>query len=119
MSKFKKKTVEKEKKPYTLDDRFIKSIEFAGWIFLLVLAGYLALWFAEDYILNISSIIFNTNVYSFTLVIFLGTSSALSFGLASNIKNNPEKKKILFLDWMIGEFLFCMFAIFALAAYQW
>jgi hypothetical protein len=119
MSKFKKKTVSKRKPLEKEEDRFVKSLEFSGWIFLLILAGYIALWVAADYILNISSIIFNTNAYSFTFVVFTGTSSAFSFGLASNIKNNPEKKRMLFLDWIIGEFIFCVFAIFALAAYQW
>lgn len=119
MSKFKKEPEVQEKKADTLDDKFVKILEFAGWIFLLVVAGYVAIWLFADLVLNISSIIFTSNAYSFTFVIFTGTSSALCFGLASNIKQNPEKKKIWFLDWMIGEFLLCVFAIFALAVYQW
>jgi hypothetical protein len=44
---------------------------------------------------------------------------AFSFGLASKIRKNRDKKKEIFVNWMIAEFIVCMFAIFSIAVYQW
>ena len=96
--------------------KFEKIIHFSGWVFILFLAGFMGVWGLLA-LLNISEIRLEATTFSF--VMFTGTSSALSFGIATKIKNNRDKKKEIFLDWLVGEFLFCIFAIFAVAIYQW
>ncbi|MFX1410602.1 MAG: hypothetical protein ACFFA6_09630 [Promethearchaeota archaeon] len=117
MSKFKKKRDEKPAGLYELDIKFEKIIQFSGWIFLFALGGFLGSWVILDESLGIIEIVINA--MSFSIILFLGTNSAISFGLAAKIKNNRDKKKDFFYDWLLGEFIFCMFAIFAVAAYQW
>ncbi|MFW9877608.1 MAG: hypothetical protein ACFFG0_31365, partial [Candidatus Thorarchaeota archaeon] len=56
---------------------------------------------------------------TFTFIIFIGTNSAISFALATKIKNNRDRKRQFFHDWLIGEFIFGMLAIFAIAVYVW
>ncbi|MBD3194001.1 MAG: hypothetical protein GF317_03030 [Candidatus Lokiarchaeota archaeon] len=119
MSKFKKKTDAQRVSTYELDVKLIKIIEFSGWFFLLALIGFMGIWVIFDMILDISFIDFEINAMTFSFIVFTGTSAALSFGLASNIKRNKDKKRQLFIDWIIGEFLFCMFAIFAVSVYVW
>ncbi|TFF96299.1 MAG: hypothetical protein EU547_06580 [Promethearchaeota archaeon] len=118
MSKIKKKPVER---PSSLseDIKLIKMIEFSGWIFLLAFVGYFGAWAVLDILLKISFIDFKRDEVTFAYLVFTGTSAAFCFGLSTKIKNNKERKKEFFLDWLLGEFLFCMFAIFALSAYQW
>ncbi|MFX1315185.1 MAG: hypothetical protein ACFE9T_04930 [Promethearchaeota archaeon] len=117
MSKFKKKSDKQPTGLYELDIKFEKIIQFSGWIFLLALVGFLGIWVILDEILGAIEIVIN--IMSFSLLLFFGTNSAISFGLAAKIKNNRDKKKDFFYDWLLGEFIFCMFAIFAVAAYQW
>ena len=116
MSKVKKKKVERPTTISEIDIKFEKIIQFSGWIFLLVLAGFLAGWALLD-LVNIYEL--HLEAKSFAFIVFTGVSSAFCFGLATRIKNNRDKKRELFLDWMLAEFLFCMFAIFALSVYQW
>lgn len=116
MSKIKKKSVERPTTISETDIKFEKIIQFSGWIFLLILAGFLGGWALLD-VLNIYEL--RLEAMSFSFIVFTGVSSAFCFGLATRIKNNRDKKRELFLDWMLAEFLFCMFAILAVAVYQW
>jgi len=94
-----------------------KVIYFSGWIFLIVLLLFLSALFIFDSILDLIEL--ELNASTFTLIIFTGTNSAISFALATRIKKNRDQKKKLFIDWLLGEFLFCIIAIFVVAAYQW
>jgi hypothetical protein len=117
MSKIRKKEADQRSKQFEIDIKFEKIIQFSGWFFLLALGAFLLGWFLLDNILELFDI--RINAMTFSLIIFLGTNSAISFGLASKIKNNRTRKRDFFFDWLLSEFLFCMFAIFAVAAYQW
>ncbi|MHA2007171.1 MAG: hypothetical protein ACXABO_15840 [Promethearchaeota archaeon] len=117
MSKIKKTKVVRKEKISELDIKLEKIIKFSGWIFLLVLGALMGAWVIMDDILGLIEL--NLNAMTFSFIIFTGTNSAISFGLTSKIKNSRNKKKEYFHDWLIGEFLFCMFAIFTVAAYQW
>ncbi|MFX1501127.1 MAG: hypothetical protein ACFFDH_09220 [Promethearchaeota archaeon] len=117
MSKVKKKRVEGPSTVSELDIRFEKIIQFSGWLFLFALLGFLGAWVLLDAILKMIDL--QISVITFTFIIFTGTNSAISFALATKIKNNRDKKKQFFHDWLLGEFLFCMFTIFSIAAYQW
>ncbi|MHA1490112.1 MAG: hypothetical protein ACTSRI_10710 [Promethearchaeota archaeon] len=116
MSKEKKKKIKPIITILEEDIKFEKMIQFSGWIFLLVLAGFMGVWGLMD-LLDIAEI--NLEAMSYSFILFTGTSSALSFGLATRIKKNRDKKKEIFMDWLLGEFIFSVFAIFAVAAYQW
>ena len=117
MSKVRKKQVESQKFLSELDIKFEQIIHFSGWIFLFALGGFMLGWVVLDTMLK--AIDLNLNAITFSFIIFTGTNSAVSFGVASKIKNDRSHKREYFLDWLIGEFLLCMFAIFAVAAYQW
>jgi hypothetical protein len=117
MSKVRKKQIERQKLLSELDIKFEKIIQFSGWVFLLVLGGFMGGWVVLDTMLKMVDL--NLNAMTFSFIIFTGTNSAVSFGVASKIKNDRTKKREIFLDWLIGEFLLCMFAIFVVAAYQW
>ncbi len=116
MSKIRKKTIEK---PSTIseDIKLIKMIQFAGWFFLLAFIGYFGIWFILDMVLHLINI--EKDEVTFAYLLFTGPSSAFCFALSTKISNNYERKKEFFFDWLKGEFLFCIFAIFSLAAYQW
>ena len=96
---------------------FEKIIHFSGWIFLIVLLVLLSAFFIFDYMLDL--IVLQLNESTFTFVIFTGTNSAISFALTTRIKANRDQKKKLFFDWLLGEFILCMIAVFVIAAYQW
>jgi hypothetical protein len=117
MSKVRKKQIDRKRAISELDIKFEKIIQFSGWMFLLALGAFMGGWVLLDDILNILSL--NLDAMGFSFIIFTGTNSAVSFGLASKIKGNPDKKRGFFFDWLLGEFLLCMLAIFAVAAYQW
>jgi hypothetical protein len=117
MSKIKKKPVLSSSSISELDIRIAKIIQFSGWLFLLGLLGFLGGWLILDYVLNIIDL--ELDAVEFTIIIFTGTNSAISFALASKIKNDRDKKKQYVLDWLLGEFIFCMLAVFAISAYQW
>ncbi len=117
MSKVKKKRIEDLTIISDLDIKFEKIIQFSGWWFLLLLAGFLGAWIFLDIVLEILDLEVTAMSYSF--MIFTGTNSAISFALATKIKNNRDKKKQFFRDWLLGEFIFCMLTVFAIAAYQW
>jgi hypothetical protein len=118
MLKAKKKAIEGTTTTISKQDiLFEKSIQFTGWLFLVVFGIFMAIYGIFDVILNTYEIIIGAIQFSF--IIFTGTSAALCFALASRIRKNRDKKKEIFVDWLIAEFLFCMFAIFSVAVYQW
>ncbi len=119
MSKYKKQRKKKELEGAEIDSTLIKSLSFTGGVLLLILIGYVGLVFIFNYILDNSFVFLGENQYSFTFIVFTCTSSALTFGLVANFRESQEKKNILFIDWIICEFLLCLFVIFVLAAYQW
>ena len=117
MSKFKKSKPKRVTTISEIDVKFEKIIQFSGWIFLFAFLGFMGVWILLEFVLDIIQLKLSVGV--FTFIIFSGINSAVSFGLATKIKNNIHKKKEFFLDWLLGEFLFCMFIIFSLAVYQW
>ena len=117
MSKVREKQKQRQKDISEFDVKFEKIIQFSGWMFLLALAVFMGGWFLLDMVLEMIDL--NLNAMTFSIIIFIGTNSAVSFALASKIKNDRTKKREIFLDWLLGEFLLSMFAIFAVAAYQW
>ncbi|MHA1670923.1 MAG: hypothetical protein ACTSV5_10165 [Promethearchaeota archaeon] len=96
---------------------FEKIIQFTGWIFLLTMIAFLGAWFILDFTMDLIEIVLEAPI--FAIIVFLGINSAISFGLSSVIKNNRDLKKKYYYDWLIGELLICLFAIFSVAAYQW
>jgi len=116
MSKIKKKRAETQTTISETDIKFEKIIQFSGWIFLLVLIGYLGGRALLD-LLNIYEL--HLEAMSYTIVVFTGVSSAFCFALTTRIKNNRDQKRQLFLDWMLAELLICLFAIIAVSVYQW
>lgn len=91
--------------------KFEKIIQFSGWLFLIALILLMGMF--------IILIGLELNAPTFVMIIFFGTNSAISFGLATRIKKNRDQKKKLYIDWLMGEFLLCIIAIFAVAIYQW
>jgi len=124
MSKIKKKS---SQRPTSIseDVKFIKMIQFAGWFFLLALLGYMFVWGVLDWALNLDEVLgwdfvsIEMDAVTFAFIVYTGTSSALCFGLATKTNNNKEQKKEFFLDWLVGEFLFSIFAIFSISVYVW
>ena len=96
---------------------FEKVINFSGWMFLIALLALLSAFFIFDMILDLIELTLNAS--TFTLIIFTGTNAAISFGLATRVKKNRDQKRKLFIDWLLGQFIFCIIAVFVIAAYQW
>jgi len=117
MSSVKKKRPSPTDSGIEEDIMFEKIIQFTGWIFLIAIIGFLGAWFILDYAMDLIDIALEAPV--FAIIMFLGINSAISFGLSSVIKSNRDLKKKYYYDWLIGELLICMFAIFSVAAYQW
>ena len=118
MSKIKKKTDDRSTTTISKKDIALeKSIQFCAWMFLISLSIFLVYYGIFDVILEEIDIEITAMLYSYSL--FTGTSSALCFALSTKIRKNRDRKKEIFIDWMIAEFIFCMFAIFSVAVYQW
>jgi len=117
MSSIKKKRPSPTDSGIEEDIVFEKIINFIGWIFLVAIIGFLGVWFIFDYALDLINIVLEAPV--FAIIVFLGINSAIGFGLSSVIKSNRDLKKKYYYDWLIGELLICLFAIFSVAAYQW
>jgi len=96
---------------------FEKVIQFSGWMFLIALLMFLSAFFVFDMILDLIELTLNAS--TFTLIIFTGTNAAISFALATRVKKNRDQKRKLFIDWLLGQFIFCLVAVFVVAAYQW
>jgi len=97
--------------------KFEKIIQFSGWIFLTALILLMGAFIIFDSVLGLLEL--ELNASTFTLIIFFGTNSAISFGLSTRIKKNRDQKKRLYYDWLMGEFLLGIIAVCAVAAYQW
>ena len=118
MSKIKKKRVDRATTTISRKEiEFEKILQFTGWFFLLAFSVYLGIYVVFDYLFKTIEMEIGAMQYSF--IIFMGTSAALSFALVTKIRKNRDKKKEIFIDWLIGEFFFCMFAILVIAVYQW
>jgi hypothetical protein len=118
MSKEKKKAVEGTTTTISREDiRFEKSIQLTAWLFLIAFGIFMTIYGVFDVILKLYDI--KIEAIQFAYIIFNGTSAALCFGLSSKIRKNRDRKKEIFVDWLIAEFIFCMFAIFSVAVYQW
>ena len=117
MSKVKKKSTRLEGSLSEEDLKLEKIFYFSGWVFLLILLVYLGAFLVFDSIFGLIEL--QLNASSFSVIIFTGTNSAISFALVTRIKKNRDQKKKLFIDWLKGEFLFCAIAILVVAAYQW
>jgi hypothetical protein len=117
MSKVRQKQKQSQKDISEFDVKFEKIVRFSGWMFLFALAALLGGWFLLDTVLEIIDL--NLDAITFSLIIFIGTNSAVSFALASKVKSDRTKKRQILLDWLLGEFFLSMFAIFTVAAYQW
>jgi magnesium-transporting ATPase (P-type) len=117
MSNIKKKRRSPTDSGIEEDIVFEKIIKFTGWIFLVLIIGFLGVWLIFDSALDLIEIVLEAPV--FAIIIFLGINSAISFGLSSVIKSNRDLKNKYYYDWLIGELLICLFAIFSVAAYQW
>jgi len=117
MSKVKKKPTRLHGGLSEEEVKFEKIIQFSGWIFLIALIILMGALIILDSVLGL--IVLELNASTFTLIIFFGTNSAISFGLATRIKKNRDQKKILYFDWLMGEFLLGIIAIIAVAVYQW
>ncbi len=117
MSKVKKKSTRFDGSLSEEDLIFERIIYFSGWIFLLIVLVFLGAFFIFDFILGLIEL--QLDASNFSLIVFTGTNCAISFALATRIKKNRDQKKKLFVDWLTGEFLFCVIAILVVAAYQW
>ena len=117
MSKLKKKKVGYESKILEEDIKFEKIIQFSGYMFLIALIFFMGSWVLFDFFLNLIDISLNASTYA--IILFTGINSAISFALASKIKDNRSEKRKLYFDWLIGVFLISMMAIFAVSVYQW
>ena len=96
---------------------FEKAIQYSGWFFLIALSVFLGYWGIFDALLETIEI--NIDQMLFSYILFNGVSMAFSFALSTKIRKNRDKKREIFLDWIIAEFFICMFAIFSVAVYQW
>lgn len=131
MSKAKKQAADRSTTISETDIKFVKIIQFAGWIFLLVLGGFMAIWGMFDYFPSYVQEEFNINLgfldlvdleldaVTYSFIITMGTLGVFCFALSTKINRNLDKKKEIFLDWITAILLFNVFAIIAIAAYQW
>jgi hypothetical protein len=92
-------------------------IKNAGWMFLISLGVFFAYYGIFDFLLELVEV----EIYAvlFSYIIYTGTSAGFCFGLSTRIARNRDKKKEIFVDWLIAQFIVCMFAIFSVAVYQW
>ncbi len=117
MSKVKKKPTQSPGGLSQEEIVFEKVINFSGWMFLIALLALISAFFIFDMILDLIELTLNAS--TFTLIIFTGTNAAISFALATRVKKNRDQKRKLFIDWLLGQFIFSMIAVFVIAAYQW
>ena len=131
MSKTKKQPADRSTTISESDIKFVKSIQFAGWIFILALGISMGIWFMFDYLpdlikreldinvdfLNLIDLELDAVYYSYIIV--TGSLGPFCFALSTKLNKNLDKKKEIFLDWITAIFLFNIFALIAIAAYQW
>jgi len=92
MSKVREKQKQRQKDLSEFDVKFEKIIQFSGWMFLFALTVLMGGWFLLDNILEIIDL--SLNAITFSLIIFIGTNSAVSFALASKIIANQKKYEL-------------------------
>jgi len=118
MSKIRKKPIDRTTTTISKEEiTFEKAIQYSGWFSLIALSIFLGYWGIFDALLEVMEI--NIDQMLFSYILFNGISMALSFALSTKIRKNRDKKKEIFVDWIIAEFFVCMFAIFSVAVYQW
>lgn len=118
MSKVKKRSAERPSSTISEEDiKFERIIQISGWIFLLLVVGFFAVWGLFDYALELIEIEIDRMIFAF--VVFSGSNAALNMGLKSMIRKNRDEKKSIFLNWMVAQILFASIAILSIAAYQW
>ena len=118
MSKIRKKPIDRATTTISKEEIiFEKAIQYSGWFFLIALSVFLGYWGIFDALLETIEVDIDQMLFSY--ILFNGTSMAFSFALSTKIRKNRDKKREIFLNWIIAEFVLCMFAIFSVAAYQW
>jgi len=118
MSKVKKKSIYQQTSLSEIDVRLEKIINILGLIFFIISITVLGTILLFDFF-DIAEMEISLTRISFAFMIFTGVSSALSFGLSSLMKKQRDKKRSIFLDWLLSELLLCFFAICTIGAYQW
>jgi len=118
MSKIKKKPIDRSTTTVTKKDiNFEKILQFAGLFFLIAFSWFIVYWIFFDVILNKEEIV--TGRMHVAYLIFTAYSAVFCFALTTKTKKNRDRKKSIFVDWLIAEFFFCVFAIFVVAIYIW
>ena len=118
MSKIRKKPIDRSTTTISKEEIMLeKAIQYSGWFFLIAVSIFLGYWGIFDALLETIEV--NINQMLFSYILFNGTSMAFSFALSTKIRKNRDKKKGIFVDWIIAEFMLGMFAIFSVAVYQW
>ena len=106
------------------DEKFLRIIQFTGWVSLLIggailiLLLYLA-FIDENKQITIGGIQIGISRTLVSIMIFSITTTIFCFGTVDLLKKDLSKKKQYFISLLIGEFLLAIFGIFSLAAYQW
>ena len=100
MSKVKKKSTRLDGSLLEEDLKLEKIFYFSGWVFFLIVLVYLGAFLVFDFIFGLIEL--QLNAVSFSVIIFTGTNSAISFALVTRIKKNRDQKKKLFVDWLKG-----------------
>jgi len=95
-----------------------KLLRFMGWVFfglILCVVAYMGLQSLTPGVGFISTLSFETLMMLF----IFAAGSGLSFGIAAEIQEYPEKKKELFKSFIIALILISFIEILVCAAYQW
>ena len=123
MSKSKKQAADRSTTISETDIKFVKIIQFTGWIFLLVLGGFMGIWVMFDYFPSYVQEEFSINLefmdlvdleldaVTYSFIITMGTLGVFCFALSTKINRNLDKKREIFLDWIIAILFFNIFAI--------
>ncbi|MBN2154823.1 MAG: hypothetical protein JW776_02110 [Candidatus Lokiarchaeota archaeon] len=99
-------------------DRFLKMIQFQSWFFVGLLI--IDVLFVIIKSLATSNGLFGA-LSDYTLLIGLLSviGGGLSFGLGYQIQLNPERRRKLFLSYLISLIIVGVIAVLVLSAYQW
>jgi hypothetical protein len=101
------------------ESTIVKEIRFIGWTLGILMLGVVALVLAEAILVGheglITDIINAISVNKIAFALIFATGSGLSFGTSAIIKENPQKKKEAFRNYVLSMVLLEIFAIFAVA----
>jgi len=112
------KTKIKEEEP-----SLTKIMRFIGWIYLILIVGIMGL-IVFEVIKNhdlfdgegiLESIKSEISIYKLGLALLFGVSAGVFFGMSDIIKENPERKKELFISSVLTEFLVSIILILGIA----